>query len=148
MGEMTLWFSELEESSRELKQQDSVCLHCSSSPPRTASVLLRSRQSRSSSLTGLLLNRHLPGLFLLLFLFLLFYFYTMLKEEKQRSSSSSKRAHIIETIHHCLLGARGTVAPRIISSGSSSPGLSPFTPPALPGASTPPSHFPAWKGIY
>lgn len=34
----------------------------------------------------------------------------MRKEGKQRSPSSSKRAHIIETIHHCHLGATGTVA--------------------------------------
>lgn len=35
----------------------------------------------------------------------------MRKEGKQRSSCSSKRAYIIETIHHCHLGAPGTVAP-------------------------------------
>lgn len=45
--------------------------------------------------------------------FFFFFFcksYAMRKEGKPRSSRRSKRAHIIETIHHCHLGATGTVA--------------------------------------
>lgn len=70
-------------------------------------------ESRSSSVAGFMLNRQLQFRMRQLFYFciyLFFWSYTMRKEGKQRSSCSSKRAHIIETIHHCHLGATGTVA--------------------------------------